>query len=226
MTFTGKSESIVSDEVAAGAAIYSNFVLSVYDIEVLMFELPVIFKCPLKSMRNYYASHLSDNHLEVGVGTGYFPSKALPKLVNPTIHLMDLNSNSLEKTTHRLRKYSPISHLHNVFDPIPGNLPLFKSIAAFNFFHCLPGTMLEKEVVITNLKQHLQKGGVFYGATVLGEGLKVGKLFEKTNAFYNKKGIFTNLKDNRKDLEYILMNNFSHFSVEIIGGLAFFYGHD
>ncbi|MCG8473333.1 MAG: class I SAM-dependent methyltransferase, partial [Desulfobacterales bacterium] len=115
--------------------------------------------------------------------TGYFPSKTLPNIVNPIIHLMDLNPNSLEKTSQRLKKYSPISHLHNVFDPVPNNLPLFKSIAAINFFHCLPGTMLEKEIVITNLKKLLKNGGVFYGATVLGEGLNVGKIFEKTNAY-------------------------------------------
>ena len=183
MAFSEVNESIVSDDVAAGAALYSNFVLSVYDFEVLMFELPVIFKCSLKSMRDFYASHFSDTHLEVGVGTGYFPSKTLPNIVNPIIHLMDLNPNSLEKTSQRLKKYSPISHLHNVFDPVPNNLPLFKSIAAINFFHCLPGTMLEKEIVITNLKKLLKNGGVFYGATVLGEGLNVGKIFEKTNAY-------------------------------------------
>ena len=71
MAITKTVEPVVSDEVAAGAAIYSNFVLSVYDVEVLMFELPVIFKCPLKKLKGFYASHLSDTHLEVGVGTGY-----------------------------------------------------------------------------------------------------------------------------------------------------------
>ena len=40
------SESIktVSKEVAAGASVYSNLLLSVYDLEVLMFELPYCFK--------------------------------------------------------------------------------------------------------------------------------------------------------------------------------------
>jgi len=92
----------VSEEAAAGAAIYSKFLLALYDIEVLMFELPVIFKCPLKKLKDLYSELITSNHLDIGVGTGYFLDKCRFPEENPNIHLMDLNSNSLEKTAKRI----------------------------------------------------------------------------------------------------------------------------
>ena len=55
------SESIkaVPKEVADGASVYSNLLLSVYDIEVLMFELPYIFKCPLHEVKDFFNKNVS-----------------------------------------------------------------------------------------------------------------------------------------------------------------------
>lgn len=47
----------VSKEAAAGAAAYSKFVLSIYDIEVLMFEMRFIFKCPSHNAGMHPAPH-------------------------------------------------------------------------------------------------------------------------------------------------------------------------
>lgn len=226
MTSISNVKPDVSKEVEAGAAIYSKFVLSVYDIEVLFFEIPFIFKCPLKTLKGFYAKHVTDDHLEVGVGTGYFPYKLLAEKNNKNLHLLDLNKNSLEKTSSRLRKFYPTCHLHNVFDVLPDKFPKFKSIAIMNFLHCLPGTMLEKESVICNLKAALQDGGTIFGVTALGEGVDGGVLYRAVNKFHNKKGIFTNLRDNKEDLEAILKNNFKTYSVKTIGTYALFYAHD
>lgn len=226
MTSNTQVKPLVSKDVAAGAAIYSNLALSVYDLEVLILEIPLVFKCPLKKLKDLYSSHVSNNHLEVGVGTGYFPDKYLNQENNQKIHLLDLNSNSLKKTSNRLKRYSPTCHLHNVFDPLPEALPSFDSIAIMNFLHCLPGTMIDKESVIINLARNLKPGGVIFGATALGEGVDMGFLYQKFNAFHNRAGIFTNLNDNSKDLEMILSNNFKHSSVEVVGSYALFYGHN
>lgn len=145
----------ISKEAETGAAVYSNFVLTIYDVEVLMFEIPVIFKCPLRKIKDFFNAHITDTHLDVGVGTGYFLDKGEFPAKNPTIHLMDLNENSLQKTSRRIKRYNPKSHLCNILEPINAKLPIFNSISAMNFLHCLPGTMIDKEAVINNLKPFL-----------------------------------------------------------------------
>lgn len=216
----------VSNEAAAGASIYSNLLLSIYDIEVLMFELQYIFKCPLHKVMDFFNENVSGIHLDVGVGTGYFLDKCDFPVENPTIHLMDLNPNPLQKTSNRIKRYDPVSHQYNVLEPIRADLPMFGSVSAINFLHCLPGTMLSKEMAVKNLKPFLQEGGVFFGVTVLGQGVDVGKLYKIANAIYNKKSIFCNLNDNISDLEIILDNNFKRYSVQTIGSVAFFSGHN
>ena len=191
-----------------------------------MFELQYIFRCPLREALNFFNEFVTGVHLDVGVGTGYFLDKCTFPVDDPTIHLMDLNTNSLQKTSKRIERYKPVPHRCNVLKPIRSNLPLFDSISAFNFLHCLPGTMLSKEEVIHNLKPFLRKGGVFYGITILGEDVDAGILYRFANSLYNKKSIFTNLNDNISDLRYILKNNFSEYSVRAVGSVAFFAGHD
>jgi hypothetical protein len=51
-------------------------------------------------------------------------------------------------------------------------------------------------------------------------------LYRIANSIYNKKSIFSNLNDNVSDLEVILKNNFRSHSVQTVGSVAFFSGHD
>ena len=223
---TNKSRKITSEDAAAGASVYSNFLLSFYDIEVLMFELPYIFKCPLREVKKFFNQNISGMHLDVGVGTGYFLDKCNFPVENPTVHLMDLNTNTLQKTSKRILRYKPVSHQCNVVEPIRADLPMFDSISMMNFLHCLPGSMLAKETAIKNLKPLLRDGGVLFGVTILGQGVDVGMLYRMANSIYNKKSIFSNLQDNASDLKIVLNNNFEKFSVYIVGSVAFFSGRN
>jgi ubiquinone/menaquinone biosynthesis C-methylase UbiE len=189
-----------------------------------MFEIPVIFKCPLRKMTDYFNTHISDTHLDVGVGTGYFLDKGKFPVSKPSIHLLDLNRNCLMKTSRRIARYNPVQHLCSILEPIQEDMPSFNSISAMNFLHCLPGTMQSKEAVFANLKPFLSDMGVFFGITVLGEGVELGPLYRYINSVYNKKKIFSNLSDNRADLEQILKNHFREYSVEVEGSMALFYG--
>ena len=190
----------------------------------MRFEIPVIFKCSLRRIKKFFNTHITSRHLDVGVGTGYFLDIGKFPVQNPTIHLMDLNKNSLQKTSRRINRYNPKLHQCNVLDPIKKKLPIFNSISAMNLLHCLPGTMLEKEVVINNLKPFLGNDGVFFGITVLGENVNGGFLYRFTNSLYNDKAIFSNLHDNAIDLEVILKKNFNSYSVDVEGTVALFYG--
>lgn len=219
-----KTEFVVPDDVAAGAAIYSNFLLALYDIEVLMFEMPVIFKCPLRKVQQLYDNNITNKHLDIGVGTGYFLHKTKFPTDTPTIHLMDLNTNSLKKTAKRIKRYSPVSHRWNVLDPVNFDLPVFDSISASNFLHCLPGSMSDKEAFFINLNPYLREGGTFFGTTVIGKDINMGGLLKKINKIYNEKRFFCNLDDSLDGLEKILSNNFTEHSVELIGSIALFKG--
>ena len=86
--------------------------------------------------------------------------------------------------------------------------------------------MLDKEKVIKNLKPFLREDGVFFGTTVLGQGVDAGRLYKYANSIYNKKSIFSNLHDNITDLEVILKNNFKKYSVRTVGSVALFFGQN
>ncbi len=212
-----------SPEAAAGAAVYSRFVLALYDLEVLGVELPVVFKCPARRILELYDANASERHLDVGVGTGWFLDRCRFPVARPELHLLDLNPNCLERTSRRIRRYAPVAHLGNVLEPLDPALPRFGSIGLSNLLHCLPGTMLEKERVFRNLRPLLRDGGVVFGATVLGRGVDgTGALYRATNRLYNRKRIFSNLEDGAEDLEAILARSFARHSVRTVGAMALF----
>ncbi len=212
-----------SPEVAAGAAVYSKALLAVYDLVVLGIELPLVFRCPARRTLELYDAHASDTHLDVGVGTGWFLDRCRFPVARPVVHLADLNPNCLDRTSRRIRRYAPVTHVWNAFEPFGEPLPRFGSIAISNFLHCLPGSMREKERVIRNLRPHLREGGVLFGATVLGRGVdQVGALYRATNRAYNRKSIFCNLEDDAEGLETILARSFASHTVTVVGAMALF----
>lgn len=215
-----------SKEAAAGAATYSRLLLAVYDLEVLGLELPVVFKCPSRKILELYDRHVSDAHLDVGVGTGYFLDRCRFPVERPVLHLLDLNRNSLRKTAARVARYRPVSHHWNVLEPLRDELPRFGSIGASNFLHCLPGPLDRKEAVFANLAPLLRDGGVFFGTTVLGKGVdRAGRLYRRVNAVYNRTSIFSNLDDDAPGLEALLARHFARWSLEVVGTMALFAGY-
>ncbi len=213
-------------DVAAGAAVYSKALLAVYDLIVLGFELPIVFRCPARRVLELYDAHASDTHLDVGVGTGWFLDRCRFPVARPVIHLADLNPNCLERTSRRIRRHAPVTHVWNAFEPFGDAAPRFGSIGLSNFLHCLPGSMLEKEPVIRNLRPLLREGGVLFGSTVLGRGVDhVGALYRATNRAYNRKSIFCNADDGAAELERILAGSFARQSVRIAGAMALFTAH-
>ncbi|MCG8530138.1 MAG: hypothetical protein MI749_05680, partial [Desulfovibrionales bacterium] len=112
----------------------------------------------------------------------------------------------------------------NVLDPVEEDLPLFDSIGAMNLLHCLPGSLGKKAALVRNLKPFLAKGGVLFGATVLGRGGTVGPLARLANGIYNHLSIFSNEEDTPRGLEWMIRENFSRGAVEVVGGYGFFWG--
>lgn len=218
------SEIPVSREAAAGAAVYTKFILLFYDLLVMGFENRFVWKCPTRRIVDFYNRHLSPRHLDVGVGTGYFLDKSTFPNGTPLLHLMDLNPNSLEKTSRRMRRYAPVAHLWNVLEPVREELPQFESIALSNILHCLPGDMRSKAAVFHNLLGLLSEGGTLFGLTILGKGVRAGWLYALFNGLYNRFAFFANRQDGREELEAVLRSHFSDYTLEVVGSVALFSG--
>lgn len=212
-----------NDAAAKGAAVYNKPVLSIYDWFVLGFSNTFVWRCPSRLILEFYNEHISEKHLDVGVGTGYFLDKCKFHTNSPVIALMDLNLNSLHRAARRLQRYKPKIHIANVLEPLrvePGD---FDSIGLNYLFHCLPGNLLSKGVVFRNLLPLLNpNGGVMFGTTILGSGVKHNFLAKTLMRIYNSKGIFSNMDDKAAELNRVLHDIFSDYSIRVFGCVAFF----
>ncbi|MGQ8714499.1 hypothetical protein [Klebsiella pneumoniae] len=88
--------------VDEGTKIYTPFTLKLYDWWVLSISNSYAWHCPTKEiLLPYFLQNLRPNHLDIGVGTGYYLAKAP---ANYNISLMDLNKASLKTASARIGK--------------------------------------------------------------------------------------------------------------------------
>lgn len=126
------------------AAIYSKPVLAVYDVAVLGISNAWVWRCPTRTILQYYNTHVSARHLDIGVGTGSFLDRCLFPVRDPDLTLMDLNSNSLAVAARRLRRYHPATMLADVTTPSQPPTAPFDPIGINYLLHCLAGPMRRK----------------------------------------------------------------------------------
>lgn len=214
----------LSKEVEAGQAVYSRRVLFIYDVWVLGVSSRWIWRCPSGDLLAAYDRHVSGNHLDVGVGTGYFLDKCRFPTESPRVALMDLNRNSLRASARRIGRYAPTCYQRNVAEPVAFSDPKFDSIGMNYLLHCMPGDLAEKSVVFDHLSALLNPGGVIFGATLLSEGVQRNAVAKRLMRLYNDKGIFSNVADSLEDLEEALSSRFSESQIQVRGAVALFWG--
>ena len=213
---------ITNEAVQRGAAVYSRPVLAIYDLFVLRFTNTFVWKCPSRHILQLYNENVSEKHLDVGVGSGYFLDHCRFPSATPRIALMDLNENSLEKTAKRLRRYSPRSYRRNVLEPVEIGDSGFGSVGLNYLLHCLPGNMISKRAVFENLKPLLRRDGILFGTTILGGDVRRNWLARRYMKIFNSCGVFSNYNDHREDLERGLSQTFGRHEVTTRGCIAFF----
>jgi Methyltransferase domain len=211
-------------QVEAGQAVYSKSMLAIYDWLVLRFSNRLIWKCPSKQILALYDRHVTANHLDVGVGSGYFLDRCRFSTDRPRLGLMDLNSNCLDAAANRAARYQPEVYRANVLDPIGLEIPRFDSISMTYLLHCLPGTIKTKSAIFRNLKPLLNQGGVMFGATLLHDGVDRSCAAKRLMAFYNSKGIFTNEQYDLQGLRWMLSQHLTAVTVDVVGCAALFSG--
>lgn len=219
---TSAEVSRVSDEaVRRGQAVYTPSTLAIYDAWVLGISNSVLWRCPTHRLLRMYAEHLSDPHLEAGVGTAYMLDHTRFHVKKPRLTLLDINPSTLAYGSRRLRRYQPRVLQHNLLEPLTFDTP-YKSIALNYVLHCLPGAMRDKAVVFEHLRRGLAKGGVLFGATLLGRGVALSAPARALMAVYNRKGIFSNEQDDADGLAHVLSRHFERYQIEQVGCAALF----
>ena len=215
----------VSDEqVTAGQAVYSKRILRVYDFVVLGVSNRFIWKCPTQRLEQHYNQHITENHLDVGVGTGYFLDRCRLPSPSPRIALLDLNQNALEFASQRIARYKPETFRRNVLEPISIDGARFDSVGINFLLHCVPGPIESKAVALDHLKGLMNPNAVLFGSTLLQGGVTRNWLATRLMDTYNKKGIFSNRYDDLDGLKRALSQRFREVFVDVVGCAALFSG--
>jgi len=212
-----------SDPAYAGQADYSPWFLAhVYDRLVLHFANPVIWRCPSRAVAMLYDEHVTDRHLDVGPGTGYFLDRCDFASPSPSITLLDINADVLNAAAARIKRYRPSIVQANVLEPLELDNAGFGSIALTHLLHCLPGSLEAKACVIDHLVPLLRPGGCLFGSTVLHGGVRHTPVSRRLLRFLNRRGVFCNLADDAATLERLLAARFADHELHIQGSVALF----
>ncbi|OLB73293.1 MAG: hypothetical protein AUI14_26775 [Actinobacteria bacterium 13_2_20CM_2_71_6] len=141
-------------EVLAGQAIYRRRVLSSYDLVVLRLSNPLLWRCRTSRILRQY-DLVGADHLELGVGTGYYLDRCAFPVPEPRITLLDLNAETLRYTAQRLARYRPDLVRANVLEPLPVPRHHFDSVALNYLLHCVPGDLNDAMGVFHNERDRL-----------------------------------------------------------------------
>jgi len=224
VTERARAMSVSPEQVAAGHAVYTKRMLGIYDFLVLGLSNRPIWRCPTQRLVEHYNRHVTANHLDVGVGTGYFLDRCRFPSNAPRVALMDLNQNALDFASHRIARYAPETYVRNVLEPIPIDAVKFGSVGINYLLHCLPGTIESKSVAFDHLKTLMNPGAVIFGSTLLQGGVARSWPAKRLMDFYNRKAIFSNENDDVDGLKRALGQRFRSVSIEIVGCAALFSG--
>jgi len=211
----------INQSAEAGQAVYTKKTLYIYDLWVLGFSNYFLWKCPTKILRNMFRKHVTLNHLDVGVGSGYYLDKCLEN-IERRVGLLDLNNNSLNAASTRISRFKPEIYCDNALEPLNTKCEKFDSISINYLLHCLPGSMKEKSIMFKHLEVLLNDQGVLFGSTILGKDSNVSYFAGKLMALYNNKGIFDNSSDDLQSLESSLKQYFKNVEITVIGCVAIF----
>lgn len=213
---------VSQEDIRAGQAVYTRRGLRLYDLIVHGLSNRFVWRCPTQGLVAHYNRHVTANHLDVGVGTGYFLERCRFPTGAPRIALLDINRNSLDFAAGRIARHSPETYQRNLLEPLSIDAPPFDSVGLNYVLHCLPGTIGAKAVALDHLKAAMNADAVLFGSTLLQGGVPRGRLARCLMAFYNRKGIFSNRDDHLDGLKAALDQRFRDVSIEIAGCAALF----
>lgn len=195
----------------------AQLLFAIYDSLVLGFSNRFVWKCPTRRLLAQYDDMASANHLEVGVGTGFFLDRCRFRTAPSRLVILDQNAYTLAHAAFRLRRYSAQAYQRSILEPLKLGDPGFDSVGINYVLHCLPGDIAGKAVVFEHLARVMNPNAVLFGSTTLYHGVEKNPLARLCLAAYNRLGIFCNLDDSLDGLKKMLAQYFSETRVEVIG---------
>lgn len=207
----------------AGQAIYSRSFLGIYDFVAYGINCPLLWRCPKSRFVGLYDGNVGDRHLDIGVGTGILLDECRFPGPAPEITLMDLNPNSLASASRRIERYAPATHRADVLEAWGLPAASFDSVAICHLLHCLPGPMSAKApIVFEQARRSIAPGGVLFGATILGRGVRLSAPAHAAAAIANRRGALCNREDDAESLDRALADAFPSHRVDVEGAVALF----
>lgn len=208
----------------AGHQIYSQRTLPFYDLVVHGISNRWFWNCPTERLQRWFDQHVTENHLDVGVGTGFFLDRSKRQDAWRRIGLLDANPACLNAAANRISRHQPEVIQADLSESFHDRAAPFQSVSLMYVLHCLPGELDFRRSVLQHCSQALLPGGCLFGATILGIPQPNGWLGKRVMAAYNRKGVFGNANDTIDSLQQVLSGEFDEVVIEQLGSVAMFSG--
>ncbi|WP_437727732.1 class I SAM-dependent methyltransferase [Sorangium sp. So ce861] len=194
-----------------------------YDLWVPTIASEHLWGCPSERILDLYRQHTSADHLEAGVGSGYFLDRCAFPVADPSLTLLDVNRSAVDVSLDRLRRYRVTGLVASLLEPLPLPGSAFGSVGMNYVVHCIPGALRDKmDAILGHLLPCMKDGGVLFGTTVLGKGVRHNAAGGPFAAAMQRLGIFKNQDDDLPGLEAALKRHVSDYAIEPVGRTAVF----
>jgi hypothetical protein len=202
---------------------YTKLGLRVYDWLVMQFILRCAWGCNPEDLVDHYRRHVTSNHADIGVGTGYCLDRCGFDSPSPRLALIDLQANCLRYTARRLSRYRPTTYVRDVLHPlraIPGGH--FDSIALGGVLHCLAGDLREKGRAFDMVAALARGGTKIFGYSLVSDDVALRARSRIVHRLLNRLRVVDNSNDHVSDLHRELSTRFIDCRVEPVGCMALF----
>ena len=212
---------ITEQSIEQGQSRSKAWVVKLYNFWNIHFSNRFIWRCPNQHIINLYNSNITDNHLDIGVGAGYY-LKHCKWQPNTLLSLLDINTNNLNIANNKLKHLNPTRYQADIYKPQTFLKGKFNSISITYLLHCLPGDMRAKTSAIKHCSDMLKEGGTLFGATIISNNKHHNSLSKSLINFYNEKGMFSNEFDSVQALAHALNRCLDKVIIETHGCVALF----
>jgi ubiquinone/menaquinone biosynthesis C-methylase UbiE len=211
------------EDITAGQAIYTPTSLKFYDLFVTHLSNRWIWRCDNQKLLKQYERFMGENHLDIGVGTGFYLRKC-DKSHLQQLTLMDLNEHCLSWAKQHIDFSKIQTIVGDVFKRHENLKDTFDSISINYLLHCIPGSKQDKEIAIKSIGTMLKPGGRLFGATIVSDTSLKTFMSNKLMGYYNRKKIFSNKTDTLQSIKEILDCNLDSLEIYSLGCVALFNG--
>ena len=202
--------------------IYTRTSLRLYDAVVMGLLARHVWDCPADTFVEHYRQHITSNHADIGVGTGYCLDRCGFATPDPRLVLIDLQLNCLEYAARRLARYHPQLMRRDVLQPMPKVSRRFDSVALGGVLHCLPGDMRDKSRAFDMVRPLMSSGSKIFGYTLVTDPVRQQRRGAMVLGLLNRVRAVDNSSGRASDLARELSSRFAESSVEQVGYMAFF----